>query len=41
MVKRNSHRERQQHLGAWQQSGLTKQHDCRQHGLNPAAFVVE
>ncbi|MFE8045458.1 IS66 family insertion sequence element accessory protein TnpA [Brenneria goodwinii] len=38
MAKRYSHRERQQHLDAWQQSGLTKQHYCRQHDLNPATF---
>lgn len=38
MAKRHSHRERQQHLDAWQQSGLTKQHYCRQHDLNPATF---
>ncbi|WP_147437181.1 IS66 family insertion sequence element accessory protein TnpA [Brenneria alni] len=38
MAKRYSHSERQQHLDAWQQSGLTKQHYCRQHDLNPATF---
>lgn len=38
MVKRYSHNERQQHLDAWQHSGLTKQHYCRQHDLYPAAF---
>ncbi|MFC0228467.1 IS66 family insertion sequence element accessory protein TnpA [Serratia aquatilis] len=38
MAKRYSHSERQQHLDAWQQSGLTEQHYCRQHDLNPATF---
>ncbi|WJV53218.1 hypothetical protein PCO85_18890 [Prodigiosinella aquatilis] len=36
MAKRYSHSERQQHLDAWQHSGLTKQHYCQQHDLNPA-----
>lgn len=38
MVKRYSYRERQQPLDAWQHSGLTKQHSCRQHDFNPATF---
>ncbi|WP_406626450.1 IS66 family insertion sequence element accessory protein TnpA [Pectobacterium cacticida] len=38
MAKRYSHRERQQHLDAWQQSGLTKQQYCQQHDLNTATF---
>jgi len=38
MVKRYSYNERQQPLDAWQHSGLTKQHYCRQHDLYPAAF---
>ncbi|WP_171840322.1 IS66 family insertion sequence element accessory protein TnpA [Serratia symbiotica] len=38
MVKRYSHSERQQPLDAWQHSGLTKQHSCRQHDFNPATF---
>lgn len=38
MAKRYSHSERQQHIDAWQQSGLAKQHYCQQHDLNPATF---
>ncbi|WP_425272352.1 IS66 family insertion sequence element accessory protein TnpA, partial [Serratia oryzae] len=36
MTKQYSHSERQQHLDAWQQSGLSKKHYCRLHDLNPA-----
>ncbi|WP_156294476.1 IS66 family insertion sequence element accessory protein TnpA, partial [Serratia oryzae] len=38
MTKQYSHSERQQHLDAWQQSGLSKKHYCRLHDLNPATF---
>ncbi|WP_337265078.1 MULTISPECIES: IS66 family insertion sequence element accessory protein TnpA [unclassified Serratia (in: enterobacteria)] len=38
MAKQYSHSERQQHLDAWQQSGLSKKHYCRLHDLNPATF---
>lgn len=38
MAKQYSHSERQQHLHAWQQSGLSKKHYCQQHDLNPATF---
>ena len=38
MAKRYSHTERQHHLDAWQQSGMSKKHYCRLHDLNPATF---
>jgi hypothetical protein len=38
MTIRYSHSERQQHLDAWQQSGLSKKHYCQQHDVNPATF---
>ncbi|MGL4487454.1 MAG: IS66 family insertion sequence element accessory protein TnpA [Yersinia sp. (in: enterobacteria)] len=38
MTKRYSRSERQRHLDAWQHSGLSKKHYCRQQDLNPATF---
>ncbi len=38
MAKRYSFIERQQHLDAWQRSGLTKQEYCRQNALTVSAF---
>ena len=38
MAKQYSHSERQQHLDAWQQSGLSKQHYCQQQTINVASF---
>jgi hypothetical protein len=38
MAKRFSLIERQQHLDAWQRSGLTKQVYCRQHSITISAF---
>ncbi len=38
MAKRFSLIERQQHLDAWQRSGLTKQEYCRQHAITISAF---
>ncbi len=38
MTKRYSLSERQQHLDAWQSSGLTKQEYCRQHHITVSAF---
>ncbi|WP_255556967.1 hypothetical protein [Sodalis sp. dw_96] len=38
MTKRYSLSERQQHLDAWQCSGLTKQEYCRQHHITVSAF---
>lgn len=38
MTIRSSRSERQQHLDAWQQSGMPKKHSCRLYNLNPATF---
>lgn len=38
MTIRYSRSERQQHLDAWQQSGLSKKHYCRLHDVNIATF---
>ena len=38
MTIRYSRSERQQHLDAWQQSGMSKKHYCRLHNLNIATF---
>ncbi|MBX9478814.1 hypothetical protein EDF78_10741 [Rahnella sp. BIGb0236] len=38
MAKRFSFIERQQHLDAWQRSGLTKQECCRQHSITISGF---
>ncbi|WP_172413999.1 IS66 family insertion sequence element accessory protein TnpA [Serratia fonticola] len=36
MTIRYSRSERQQHLDAWRQSGMSKKHYCRLHDLNIA-----
>ncbi|CRG51164.1 IS66 family insertion sequence element accessory protein TnpA [Yersinia wautersii] len=38
MTIRYSRSERQHHIDAWQQSGMSKQYYCQLHDLNPATF---
>ena len=38
MTTRYSHSERQRHLDAWQQSGLSKKQYCRQPDVSQATF---
>jgi len=38
MIKRHTRTEQQQHIDAWQRSGLTKQHYCEQQGITISNF---